>query len=309
MGKSLRSKYCAIILNYNDYENTTKVALKLKDFKEIQKIIIIDNNSPNGSYLLLKNYFWSFKKIDVVNSGRNGGYAFGNNFGIKYALSRYKPSGFFICNPDIGIEITAVKEIVDFFEKNADFNIGIIGAINKNGVSAWRLPSFKDYLMLSSFIISKFFRPRLEYKVNEFGNTGEYAKVDVVSGSFFFINAQAIQEAGFFDESTFLYCEETILAYKLKVKGYNNYLLSGVSFNHLEKGSTRNINLLKRYIILEQSRLIYITKYLHSNIIKILIFKLMVLFGTLEFLIWNTFKCVFKKVFLLIFKITKVMKK
>jgi hypothetical protein len=287
---------CAIILNYDDYNNTVRLASELVGFDSIDKIVIVDNNSTDNSYYLLKKDFADCEKIEVVSSGKNGGYAFGNNFGIKYALNKYDVKGFFILNPDVRVEESTLQKIIKFVKDNSELKIGTVGAKNDSGVSAWKLPSFKDCLLLSSFVLSKLTGgdisviPKLLYKNEEFNERKEFARAEVLPGSFFFIISEAIQDVGFLDEGTFLYFEESILAYKLLQRGYSNYLLTDVSFSHLEQGSTRRIKFLKRYIMLQRSRMYYLVKYLNCNKFLIVLFKVITFCGILEFLLYNFFK-------------------
>ncbi len=70
-----------VILNYNDFTMTQSLVDSIRDFPEINHVVIVDNNSPNESYEVLKKCEGG--KITVIQSGRNGGYSFGNNVGIK----------------------------------------------------------------------------------------------------------------------------------------------------------------------------------------------------------------------------------
>lgn len=285
---------CAVILNYNDYNNTMKLASKLKSYEVIHKIIIVDNNSTDNSFYLLKENFSNSQKIEVISSGKNGGYAFGNNIGIKYALSKYSVNGFLILNPDIEVQEMTISSIVKFVKQNSVFKIGIVGAKNNVGVSAWKLPSFWSYVILSSPLLTRIFGDPLIYNNNEIDQIQGFTKVDVLPGSFFFITSESIQDVGFFDEGTFLYCEESILAYKLRKKGYSNYLLTNVSFTHLESGSTRSLKFIKRYIMLQRSRKYFLTKYLNVNILGILLFWLVTSLGLFEFLMLSNLKAILK---------------
>ena len=44
------SKVGMIILNYNDYETTDKYLSSIKNYKVLDKIIVVDNNSTDSSY-------------------------------------------------------------------------------------------------------------------------------------------------------------------------------------------------------------------------------------------------------------------
>ena len=48
----------------------------------------------------------------------------------------------------------------------------------------------------------------------------EIMEVDYIRGSFMFFRAAALEEAGYFDDHTFLYFEEPIVCTRLNRKGY-----------------------------------------------------------------------------------------
>ena len=75
-------KNAIIILNYNDSETVVKYISQIKDYSSFDKIVIVDNCSPDGSFeklIKLKN-----DKIDVIQTDGNKGYAYGNNFGVHF---------------------------------------------------------------------------------------------------------------------------------------------------------------------------------------------------------------------------------
>lgn len=66
-----------VIVNYNDSETTIKLLEMIKEYKILESIVVVDNNSTDNSYELLKKY--ENNKIKVVNSKINKGYGYGNN--------------------------------------------------------------------------------------------------------------------------------------------------------------------------------------------------------------------------------------
>lgn len=264
-----------IILNYNDFKTTNEFVNRIKNFSILSKIIIVDNLSTDNSYKKLVNL--RSNNIDVIRSDKNGGYAYGNNFGIKYAIKKYNPQNLIISNPDIIIDEKVIINLINIINK--ENNIGIVTAImcDKDGKDssgiAWKLPKYKDDLFMTSSIISKIKKP-LDYD-KEYIYSNEVVDVDVVPGSFFIINSIKIQEINFLDEDTFLYCEERILSYKMKEKGYRILLSTNDKFIH-NHSVTINKNIssyFKRYDILKDSKIIYMRKYLKVSERKIKLFE------------------------------------
>ena len=74
-------KVAIIILNYNDSENTIRYVNEISNYDILNKIVIVDNhsNKENEYEKLLK---LASDKVDVIRSDKNGGYSYGNNYGL-----------------------------------------------------------------------------------------------------------------------------------------------------------------------------------------------------------------------------------
>ena len=55
-----------IILNYNDYKTTIEMLEQIKDYKTINYIIVVDNNSVDNSYEILTQLLKSNPKNEVA---------------------------------------------------------------------------------------------------------------------------------------------------------------------------------------------------------------------------------------------------
>ena len=80
-------KVSIILLNYN---TTNDVIECLKSLDEINypnyEIIVVDNCSRKEEISKLNNYVVLMNKITLIESDKNGGFAYGNNIGINYAM-------------------------------------------------------------------------------------------------------------------------------------------------------------------------------------------------------------------------------
>ena len=91
-------KTAIIILNYNDLETTKNMLNLIKDYKILDLIVIVDNKSLDNSYQELKKFENS--KIKVLETDKNLGYAYGNNYGLNY-LENKNIDNVIISNPDV----------------------------------------------------------------------------------------------------------------------------------------------------------------------------------------------------------------
>lgn len=279
-----------ILLNYNDYHNTRKYIDFCTNYKDIYKIIVVDNCSNDNSFeklSLIKN-----DKFDLIKTDKNGGYAYGNNFGIKYAKEKYNPKFFIISNPDVYFEEKIIKQMVNQIGINSE--IGIISPkvsnINQNLPLAWKLPKYIDSIISLSIFLDKIFRKKRYYNKEHF-NT-EISCVDVIPGSFFMIKSDVIFEVDLFDENTFLFGEENILSYKLIKKGYKNYIINNCAYihNHSESINKSYKSYNEKYKILYNSLDYYNKVYLNTNKIQNLFLYIFFRLSVLEKLIISILK-------------------
>lgn len=68
-------------------------------YDSIDHIVIVDNLSPDGSFRQLQSMAGG--KVDVIQSDKNGGYSYGNNYGAVYLIDKYMVDILVIANPDV----------------------------------------------------------------------------------------------------------------------------------------------------------------------------------------------------------------
>ena len=260
-----------IILNYNDYETTIEMINQIKDYKCLDYILIVDNLSTDKSYKVLKKL--ERDTIKVIQTKENKGYAYGNNFGIKYLVDNYKVDFIIISNPDIILTEKDIKKLQEDLKDNKTIdliapNIKELGNIKRG----WRLPSFKDDLLLNLNYFHKVAEKKLLYP--EYNYKEKLTKVDAVSGCFFMIRKTSFEKIGFFDENTFLYYEENIIGKKLKDNNMNTYVDNEVFITHnLSVSVDKSINSIRKYKILKDSQKYYEKNYNNLNIFGMILLR------------------------------------
>ena len=266
------SKVGIVILNYNDYDTTKKYVEKIKNFKVLNEIVIVDNNSTDGSYEKLKNI--SSKKISVIKTDNNKGYAYGNNVGINYLNEHSDVDYIIISNPDILLEEKDISSLKSDLDNNAE--IAMISPVIKQldeTIRGWRLPTLKDEILQNINYIQRKARKNLFYKDDKYKN--KLTRVDVVSGCFFMIRKDVMKLIGNFDESTFLYYEENIIAKKLKNINKKTYVDNNVTITHdLSVSVDKSFNSIKKYKLLKDSQKYYVKNYLKANVFGIILLRL-----------------------------------
>lgn len=262
-----------VILNYNSADLTKKLIQKCINYKTINYIIIVDNNSSDNSIEILKEL--SFDKIHLINNNVNSGYARGNNIGLKYAEEKLKSDFVIVANPDIDINESTIIECLNVIGENS--NCAIVAPKIKNincfGNVAWKLSSYKNELFSLFYITNKLFNKNLTYKKEELEKN--QMVVDVLPGSLLIMKISLMKNIDYFDENTFLYCEEKILAQKLRRFGYNKILVNTCSYIH-EHGTIikkEYKSKMKQYRILYDSKKYYLEKYIGCSKMQLFIFE------------------------------------
>ncbi|MBS5951741.1 MAG: glycosyltransferase family 2 protein [Clostridium sp.] len=276
-----------VILNYKNYEMTIKCVDKLIENKFKFNIVIVDNNSKNGSFEKLNKEYRNITNIVVLSSNNNKGYAAGNNIGIRYIKENIKSEYVCIMNPDIIIEDKHL--FYNLINKIERHNLqGITGLQITNNVFdsttlGWKLPTFSKIIILNSKFISKLLKP-VNYSHYEVESKEDsLAIVDVMPGCFFIMDMNIFETIGYFDENTFLYYEENILSHKAKKIDCK----FGVSLNdiyihdHKEKDESL-LNLNNKYKdrkILLNSQGVYVKNHLSVKGLKLFIYYLSVFYN------------------------------
>ena len=258
-------KTAIIVLNYNDSKTVIDYLNLIKDYKSIDRILVVDNCSPDNSYEILKKY--ESKKITVIKTDANKGYAYGNNFGVHYLEKNNEEYDYIIIsNADIDVKDETIKKCATFLEKNDD--VAIVSPSmymldgKKSPLAGWKERKLDSDVRDSSMRLTrKYNKPHVEMYGKSYFK-GNYSYVDCVPGSFFMIKYKIFKEVNYFDENTFLYYEEDILGKKIKNLGYKVVVLNKERFTHFESVTiNKNVIPYRKYKIMQQSKRYYHKTY------------------------------------------------
>lgn len=267
-------KAVCLVLNYNDAPTTKHMVDSIKEYTVFSNILIVDNASTDNSYDCLKKYFKTNEKIIVVNSGRNGGYGYGNNFGIKYIKNELKADYAIVSNPDVSF---SEDTVIDLIKLMKDKNAALTSAtqiVNGKKIEnpAWKIPMALQW----AFAETRFFKKYVNgyhYPTSYFES--KYSKVDCVRGAFFVLDVNKFLKVNGYDENMFLFGEETLLGFKLKQNNFDTYILNHEYYYHNHSVTiNKNIpSIINQEKIMWQSKKIFSKKYLKTNQLKMFIFN------------------------------------
>lgn len=267
IGKSENIKNMdAVILNYNDHESTIRLANQLTQYKAISHVVVVDNCSNDDSYQYLKD---CDAKFDLVKSNSNNGYGSGNNIGISYLIEHYSSENILICNPDISISDETIKQME--FELQRNESLAVIAPImiipGKNSVSAWELPTKKQYIFSLGIILARL--PKWIKYDSSYASDSRLKKVGCVAGSLFAFNSKRVN-LPLFDENIFLYCEETVLGLLVQKNNKEVALLCDAQYEHLHSTSISKAysSLRKRHKLMINSKMYVLQHYYNINFLE-----------------------------------------
>jgi N-acetylglucosaminyl-diphospho-decaprenol L-rhamnosyltransferase len=271
-----------IVLNYNDSDTTINFLNETIKIPSVDQIIVVDNHSTDNSVNRIKVSLGP--RTQLIVTEKNGGYAYGNNYGCRYAIKKYKPDFLFVANPDIALRDECIKSVLDVYKEKTD--AAVVSCLMENTSSinirtAWRLPKYTDCLFECLIGLDRFIKNPIEYARDYLTKSDKTVSVGVVAGSFFCIKTSVYEKIDGFDNDTFLYYEENILGRKLQKIGLKNYITCKESYIHQHSVSIdKNIKSIRMKLkIQEKSREVYCKKYLNCNIVQLFIIKLLHLIG------------------------------
>ena len=263
---TMSSKVACVVLNYKDADECARYARWAENLDVYDYIILVDNKSPDDSYEKLKKL--QNNRIKVYQSEKNGGYGYGNNFGVKIAGNEFGCDIAFISNPDVSYTKESVGNLVHFMEEKP--KCSVISGIQYNGFtgkrrddSAWNSFTYTEYVLMDLFLLK-----RLLSKRRSIINADvDYQKVDCVLGAFMAVRIHDFLAWGGYDEGMFLYGEESALGYRMKAKGYYTYLAPHEKYYHFESSSISKSypSMLSRFKLVMKSRKYMLNHYFNLN--------------------------------------------
>jgi GT2 family glycosyltransferase len=213
-------RVAVVIVNWNGRDDTLACldAVLESDYAE-RSVLVVDNGSEDGSAGAIRARFPS---ASVLETGRNLGFAAGNNV----ALDRLKhdPPGYvWLLNNDARPDPCALSALVALAE--ADPGLGAVGSVlvGLDGtIEAWGSGSvsFRSGL------------PRHNLAPTE------PVDVDYLVGASLLLRWTALAAVGFFDDRYFLYWEDTDLCFRLREAGWRLGVAGDALVRHRGQAST-----------------------------------------------------------------------
>lgn len=242
-GMNLEKLVGIVVLNYNNGDDTIECIESILSINYSNyNLIIVDNNSTDKSvsqiveWIKSNNYDFNSirdkdiggsnsesKQITVIGNEKNGGYGYGNNIGIKYALKN-RADYVLVLNNDTVVDPNFLQPLVNRCER--DSSVGIAsGKINyyNNPDTIW----FNG----GTFSPDSGKISHLNFMEKDVGQKPE-DEITFLSGCLWFIPKKVWREVGFIDEKFFMYMEDVDLCIRVIKKNFKLIIVNESKILH-----------------------------------------------------------------------------
>ncbi|TCV87593.1 hypothetical protein EDE11_10294 [Methylomonas methanica] len=248
---STTPKVTVIILNWNGKQDTLQCLESVKQLKYSNfEIILVDNDSTDDSVDAISE---QYSDIIILNTGKNLGYAGGNNAGIRYALKR-GTDFIFLLNNDAFVSEDLLHALTTGAEKLPPKSI--LGAkiyfYDKPNTLWFNGGRWKKET--NSF-------EHIGYNLLDSTEFNHQIEVDYISGCALFARAESFNDIGLLDENFFLYYEETDWCYRARARGYKCVLIPEAKVWHKASSSLGADSPQVKYF-LTRNKLLWAKKHL-----------------------------------------------
>lgn len=244
MSLSTKARVLTIVLNYRTPELTIRsVEAALREMDGLEGgITVVDNDSGDGSFEKLtqavRERGWN--RVRVLQSGRNGGYGAGNNFGVRQGLpDGSSPDYVYILNSDAFPEPGAIRVLVAHLEAHP--KVGFAGSRLHGEDGAYHQTAFRFPTVFSEFEHAAATGPisrLLKRYIVALPESEHAQEVDWLAGASLMVRHSVFEETGGFDERFFLYFEETDLSLRARRAGWLSVYLPESRVMHIGSVST-----------------------------------------------------------------------
>jgi N-acetylglucosaminyl-diphospho-decaprenol L-rhamnosyltransferase len=231
-----------VLLNWR----TAEMTLRAADYAEAAMqgvpgaITVVDNDSGDGSFERMSDALKDRPRFRVVQSGRNGGFGAGNNVGIRLGLpDGGRPDYVYILNSDAFPAPDAIRLLFAYLQDHP--KVGLVGSYihgpdGEPHVTCFRFPSVASEFEGAARTgpISRL----LARRAVSIGVPEATGPVDWLAGASMMMREDVVRTVGVFDETFFLYFEETDLCRRAAAAGWATHFVRESRVEHIGSVST-----------------------------------------------------------------------
>lgn len=207
MSKIKRSKQypVSVVIVCRNGMAVTRACLQGISTLNVSEIIIVDNNSDDGTAAMLKQFQKKDQRIKIIKNKNNNGFAEANNQGFELATSQY----LLFLNNDTGIAEDFLPELIATLQ---DKQVAAVQPmiLFPDGT----IDSIGSYLTPTGFLYHR------AHRLKPASSFLQEEQVYSMKGACMLWKKSVLDEIGVFDASYFAYFEETDLCHRAINAGY-----------------------------------------------------------------------------------------
>lgn len=260
-----------ITVNYNELEVTCELldSIRRNSYSNMEVIVVDNASKANPVFYLNKNY----PEVKVIRSGRNLGFAGGNNLGIEASKGEY----LFFVNSDAELTDGVIETLLALFERNP--KLGIVSPLlcyhNENPENEVDIIQYAGTTPVHPLTARNETLGELE---EDHGQYREALPTAYVHGAAMMTTREVLNKAGRMSERFFLYYEELDWCEKIRRAGFEIYIEPNAKIYHKESISVSKINTLKTYY-LNRNRILFMRR--NKSALELAAFILFLIFATI----------------------------
>ncbi len=265
-----------IIVNYNTFKITCECIESVIKHTSVTdyEIVLVDNASTKDDpEMFLKQ----FPGLTLVKNKENGGFAKGNNLGIRHATGDI----ILLLNSDTYLTEDSIGKAAEHLQNKPDVGALTVRLVYPDGKlqhTARKFRSIKNELLdlIRPLLKVLPYKRRSQLMLNQYFHGDYNTYCDWVSGAFMMFRRSLLEKlpGKLLDERFFMYGEDQLWCYQFTRFGVRNYYLSDTTVVHIHGASTdadKQLQLLNKFITLE----LEIMKYRKGTSIYYQLFSLL----------------------------------
>ena len=197
------AKVHVIVLNWNGWADTSSCLSSLEHLNyQPYQVIVVDNGSTDDSASRLRR---QFPALELIETGKNLGFAGGCNVGIRQALDQ-GADFIWLLNNDTTVDPGALQALVDKARENQ--RIGAVGSAiyfmdEPQRIQAWGGGYINLWLGRSEHFLKRISDRQIQF----------------LTGASLLLSRPALQAVGMLDEGFFMYWEDADFCFRLRRAG------------------------------------------------------------------------------------------
>lgn len=242
-------RVAAVIVNWNRAQDTARCLRSLQASRFTGwHAIVVDNGSSDDSVRFLRD---AFPEIELVETGRNLGFAGGTNVGIERALALGVPYTLLL-NNDAELEPDALTVLVEAADGRPRAGILSPLLLYGDGRRVWFAGAYRRRI-LPGFAWPAYGSTRLP--------RGVPRQIDYATGCAMLLRREMLQTVGLLDPAYFMYWEDMDLCERARRAGWEVWLVPEAIVRHYVSSSLGEWSAEKWYHLARHIPTFYLRYY------------------------------------------------